>query len=183
MLRWKQSSGSISTTTIRVFSPRALAAKAYPTSTSSSPRPFTTPRVLLHSASRTVSLGYNFSERCPTGLIILVTEEYQYATTSAYSPTLSEMMPLKGKSKNPCLFFLIYTKLYHALTLAPFSRAIATYRVAFEQGNRMALEHIARRVRDHTAPHITTRAGSQNFPPTLLPAQHVRGERGFLRPR
>ena len=65
-------------------------------------------------------------------------EEYQYATTSAYSPTLSEL-PLKGEFGTAW-----FPVRQHSLT-SP-SRAIGTWRMALEQGNRMALEHICRRV-------------------------------------
>ena len=96
MPQWKQLLASISIITIHVFSPKALPTKDYLSSISLCTRLCTTLCILLSCDSRTV--GY---EGFRKSIVLMVSEEYQYATMSAYSPTLSEM-PLKGKLKISC---------------------------------------------------------------------------------
>jgi hypothetical protein len=86
---------------IYVFSPRALVARAYPSSTSLYTRLYMTLGTLLDFDSRTV--GYDIPKSCRIPLI--VSEEYQYATMSAYSPTITEITlngEIEGRVSSRC---------------------------------------------------------------------------------
>ena len=84
--------------------------------------------------------------RKPPVVLLNFPEEYQYATTSAYSPTMSEL-PLRGNVKDQLSQFMFLT---------PISRAAVARRMAVQQSNRRSFALGPFRIRTDSSRHTRT---------------------------